>query len=98
MRLDFNVLWVEDQPDGVASQIKAVKRIMAEEGFELKETLCVSVEDVKARLSSDIFKDEVDLIMVDWDLGRGIEGQTVITQIREDISYKDIVFILPLPT
>ena len=39
-----------------------------------------------------MFKDEVDLIMVDWDLGNGVEGQTVITGVREDIYYKDIVF------
>jgi hypothetical protein len=92
MRLDFNVLWVEDQPDGVEDQIKALKRTMAEEGFELQATLCTNVDEVNARLSDNLFKDEVDLILVDWDLGRGVEGQTVITRVREDIYYKDIVF------
>ncbi len=92
MRLDFNVLWVEDQPDGVAAQIRALKRNMAEEGFELKATLCTNSDQVTARLTDDLFKDEIDLIMVDWDLGKGVEGQTVISRIREDIYYKDIVF------
>jgi hypothetical protein len=34
MRLDFNVLWVDDQPEYVASQIKSIALKMAAEGFE----------------------------------------------------------------
>lgn len=92
MRLDFNVLWVEDQPAGVAAQQRAIGRIMAEEGFEIKPTMCTGLEEVQGRLSDDIFTDEVDLILVDWDLGKGVEGQTVISGIRERIPYKDVVF------
>jgi len=92
MRLDFNVLWVEDQPGGVAAQGKAIGRNMAEEGFEFKPTMCTGLDEVQHRLSDDLFTDEVDLILVDWDLGKGVEGQTVITGIRERIPYKDVVF------
>lgn len=92
MRLDFNVLWVEDQPNGVAAQGKAVHRNMAEEGFEFRPTMCATLGEVQSRLSDDVFTDEVDLILVDWDLGRGVEGQTVITGIRERIPYKDVAF------
>ena len=92
MRLDFNVLWVEDQPGGVAAQGKAIGRNMAEEGFEFKPTMCTGLDEVQHRLSDDVFTDEVDLILVDWDLGKGVEGQTVITGIREHIPYKDVVF------
>lgn len=92
MRLDFNVLWVEDQPSGVAAQGKAIGRNMAEEGFEFKPTMCTGLDEVQHRLSDDLFTDEVDLILVDWDLGKGVEGQTVITGIRERIPYKDVVF------
>lgn len=92
MRLDFNVLWVEDQPGGVAAQGKAISRNMAEEGFEFKPTMCLGLDEVQHRLSDDIFTDEVDLILVDWDLGKGVEGQTVITGVRERIPYKDVVF------
>jgi hypothetical protein len=92
MRLDFNVLWVEDQPGVVAAQGKAIGRNMAEEGFEFKPTICTGLDEVQHRLSDDLFTDEVDLILVDWDLGKGVEGQTVITGIRERIPYKDVVF------
>jgi hypothetical protein len=92
MRLDFNVLWVEDQPGGIGAQGKAIGRNMSEEGFEFKPTMCTGLDEVQHRLSDDLFTDEVDLILVDWDLGKGVEGQTVITGIRERIPYKDVVF------
>lgn len=93
MRLDFNILWVEDQPKEVAAQIKALALAMAGEGFELKTTLCSGLAEVQAKLADDIFKDEIDLILVDWDLGKDTEGgETVITNIRDNIYYKDIVF------
>jgi hypothetical protein len=39
-----------------------------------------------------VFTDEVDLILVDWDLGNNIRGQDVIVEIRSSILYKDVVF------
>lgn len=92
MRLDFNVLWVEDQPNDVGGTAKTIARAMAVEGFEFKPTMCATLEEVQHRLSDDVFTDEVDLILVDWDLGKGVEGQTVITGIREHIPYKDVIF------
>src|SRR5579872_7246873 len=92
MRLDFNVLWVEDQPNLVAASVTALQRSMAEEGFELRHTFCTDVDGVTAYLADDVFRDEVDLILVDWDLGAGLKGEAVISQVRETIPYKDIVF------
>ena len=92
MRLDFNVLWVDDQPASVQAQIAAISKQMQDHGFEFRHTLCHSMQDVRARLSPNVFIDEVDLILVDWDLGGGIEGQNAIAEIRESIRYKDVVF------
>ena len=92
MRLDFNVLWVDDQPDRVASQITAITTKMEQEGFEFRPTLCKSLDEVDSAISSDVFADEVDLILVDWDLGNGVEGQDAIAEIRKTVQYKDVVF------
>lgn len=92
MRLDFNVLWVDDQPNRVDSQIRAIARQMAEEGFQFNATPCQSVDDVRGRIADDVFTDEIDLILVDWDLGGGVEGQDAIAVIRESVPYKDVVF------
>jgi response regulator of citrate/malate metabolism len=92
MRLDFNVLWVDDQPDRIDAQITAITKRMEEDGFQFKPTLCQSIEEVRTSIGEDVFKDEIDLILVDWDLGGNVQGQEAITTIRETVFYKDIVF------
>lgn len=92
MRLDFNVLWVDDQPLRVQAQILAIKQRMADYGFEFCATQCERIEDVKAKVSDEVFDDEVDLILVDWDLGKGVKGQDAITEIRGRVRYKEVIF------
>lgn len=92
MRLDFNVLWVDDQPDRVRSQITAITTRMQEEGFHFSPTLCQSIDEVKKEIAHDVFTDEVDLILVDWDLGNGVVGEDAIGEIRSMVPYKDVVF------
>lgn len=92
MRLDFNVLWVDDQPNAVSAQITRIKAQMESEGFSFRPTQCKSLTEVEALIAEDVFQDEVDLILVDWDLGGGVHGQEVITKIRQVAQYKDVVF------
>lgn len=92
MRLDFNVLWVDDQPDRVASQIKKISLQMAEEGFDFKPRQCTSMDQVEKVISENVFTDEVDLILVDWDLGNNVHGEDAINRIRQIVQYKDVVF------
>lgn len=92
MRLDFNVLWVDDQPARVDAQIKAIARRMESEGFNFSYTICESIDQVRPLLAENVFSDEVDLILVDWDLGGGVYGEQVIFEVREKIRYKDVVF------
>lgn len=92
MRLDFNVLWVDDQPNAVNAQIERIKIQMESEGFSFKPTLCKSLTEVESLIAEDVFQDEVDLILVDWDLGGGVHGQDVIAKVRQVAQYKDVVF------
>lgn len=92
MRLDFNVLWVDDQPDRVGAQISRIRRRMEEEGFEFSATVSRSIDDVRRLIGEDVFTDEIDLILVDWDLGGQVEGQDAIAAIRESVPYRDVVF------
>jgi hypothetical protein len=92
MRLDFNVLWVDDQPDAVEAQSVPLTRKMEEEGFLFKRTLCKSLDEVTTILGDGVFADEIDLVLVDWDLGANVHGEDVIAKIREAAPYRDIVF------
>lgn len=92
MRLDFNVLWVDDQPDSVTAQITSIGLKMATEGFEFKPRQCATITQMEEVISEDVFTDEVDLILVDWDLGNNEHGEDAIERIRQIVQYKDVVF------
>jgi hypothetical protein len=92
MRLDFNVLWVDDQPDRIAAQSKSIALKMAAEGFDFKPRYCKTIDQVEGAISEDVFTDEVDLILVDWDLGNDTHGEDAIERIRQIVQYKDVVF------
>ncbi|MBS4713731.1 hypothetical protein [Aeromonas caviae] len=92
MRLDFNVLWVDDQPASVVHQIKSIALQMANEGFEFKPRQCTTLAQMEEVISEDVFTDEVDLILVDWDLGNNEHGEDAIERIRQIVQYKDVVF------
>jgi len=92
MRLDFNVLWVDDQPGAIQAQITRIAGYMKEQGFQFSPTLCHSMAELENKLTEDVFVDEVDMVLVDWDLGAGARGQDAIERIREKIRYKDVVF------
>jgi CheY-like chemotaxis protein len=97
MRLNFNVLWVDDQPDRVAAQVEGIQRRMESEGFHFNSTPCVTLEDVQRLVTDNVFTDEVDLVLVDWELGSNLKGQDVIALIRESVRYKDVVFYSAQP-
>ncbi len=92
MRLDFNVLWVEDQPDSIKAQVDAISLRMLEHGFSFSPTVCRSLDQARAQVDDDVFNDDVDMVMVDWDLGGGSRGQEAIKEIRRHIQYKDVIF------
>jgi len=92
MRLDFNVLWVDDQPNRVNAQVERIARQMQGEGFNFNATLCRTADELKARVADDVFTDEIDLVLVDWDLGEQVKGEDVIAAIRDAVPYKDVVF------
>jgi hypothetical protein len=92
MRLDFNILWVEDQPANVQSQREAIDRRIRNEGFRLQTEFARSMQEAQGFLSSDIYGDHIDLILMDYDLGAGPAGDDGLVEVRRMFPFKDIVF------
>jgi len=92
MRLDFNVLWVEDQQSLVESQRERIDLLVRREGFRLQVKFAASVAEAVEVLSDTIFVDHIDMILMDYDLGNGPKGDEGLNKIRAQIHFKDIVF------
>ena len=92
MRLDFNVLWVEDNQANVHAQRDRIQALIRKEGFRLRVEFAASVDEAKKLLSEDIYGDHIDLILMDYDLGPGKKGDQGLAEVREIFPYKDIVF------
>ena len=93
MRLDFNVLWVEDQPANVLDQVERIESQIRKEGFKLRVQFADSVDTAKRYLADDVYGDHIDLILMDYDLGVGkTDGAEGLAEVRELFPYKDLVF------
>jgi DNA-binding NarL/FixJ family response regulator len=92
MRLDFNALWVDDQPNRVAAQAQRISAEMKAEGFSFQPRYVGTLDQIAETLRETLFVDEIDLVLVDWDLGENFRGQDAIRQIRERLQYREVVF------
>lgn len=93
MRTDFNVLWVEDQENGVKSQREGIARRLRTKGFRLQTEFAGSVAKAKEYLADDVYGDHIDLVLMDYDLGEGKpDGSGGLRAVRKQFPYKDIVF------
>jgi hypothetical protein len=98
MRLDFNVLWIDDQPANMSGYKDNLAIKTRREGFKLNVVQEVSFENARQYLANDIFLDNIDLVLVDYDLGAGTKGDDAVQEIRRAVPYKDIVFYSAIPT
>jgi CheY-like chemotaxis protein len=92
MRLDFNVLWVEDHRSNVESQKDKISSILRKQGFRLSVEFAESVDEATGFLSNSIYGDHIDLILMDYDLGAGKKGDVGVEEVRGIFEYKDIIF------
>lgn len=92
MRMDFNILWVENQQDLVQAQKERLERLVRGEGFRLQVRFVESVDEAVACLGDDVFTDHVDLVLMDYDLGAGKKGDEGLVEVRHLIPYRDVIF------
>ncbi|MBF0445735.1 MAG: hypothetical protein HQL68_09095 [Magnetococcales bacterium] len=98
MRLDFNILWVEDHPDRIEEDFIALKCELNAQGFNAVKTVLPSVDSVKSLMSKNPSEDAFDLILVDFDLGdSGGNGGDAAKAIRDQFSHREMVFYTGKP-
>jgi len=91
MRLDFNVLWVDDQPKNLHGSIERLADRLLDLGLKLKPRVLSNLDQVREFLGDNVFDDRIDLILVDYDLGNGKGGEQVLEAIRQTFPFRDTV-------
>ena len=92
MRLDFKILWIDDQPRHVESFREGIERQLTDLGFELEVTAVSEPGAIGDAVGAHVHEDGVDLVLIDYDLGSGTGGKEVISDIRGRVPYKDLIF------
>lgn len=92
MKLEYNVLWIDDQPNHVRSFRERIDRHLSEQGFELTVTVVSRLDEVDAAVGHHVHDDGIDLVMVDYDLGPGSGGELALEVVRARFPHKDILF------
>lgn len=98
MRLDFNVLCIDDHPDNVKSAVDSLGDHVEQEGFRLHVQYAGTLEDALSVINDEVWTDGIDLVLVDYDLGSGSGGDRALTRIRSAMPYKEVVFYSAVST
>ena len=88
MKANYCVLWVDDNPEFMESLQDRLESLLEEKGFGLE---LISFESSSGDISSTLKNKEVELIVVDYNLGDE-KGDKVIRDIRANKNFQDIVF------
>ena len=93
MRLQFRVLWFENQPQDVRTQIEEIEDYVREVGFIPQIEMQVDASNLEEYARQQQLYDEVDLVVVDYDLGKPDEnGDHVAQMVRRGFGFTDIIF------
>lgn len=93
MRLEFRVLWFENQPQDVRTQLEEIEEYVREVGFIPRIEMQVDASNLDELAKRQQLYDEVDLVVVDFDLGNpDMNGDHVAQVVRRSFGFTDIVF------
>lgn len=88
MKIDFSILWVDDNKDFVESLRPQLNKWMDDHGLGLT----IHWHPGEAGVYADLTKHEVELIVLDYKLKGGKKGDAIISEIREKGFFEDIIF------
>lgn len=91
MRLDYNILWFEDQPSNIDPYVENIKNELAALGFIPNVDLRV-VDGSRDPLEALPHHRDVDLVLMDFMLGGNYDGASLSKRVRHFFKYTDIVF------
>ncbi|NOU35835.1 MAG: response regulator [Kiritimatiellaceae bacterium] len=99
MKIDYKILWIEDQPSEVEFHVEAIRRKLGELGFnlDLDSRLTISNDDLQALEGRLEIYNPYDLIIFDYDLGKDQTNGAEIAHSLRRLIYTDMIFYSSKP-
>ena len=93
MRIDYNILWFENDEGWLKQAVKGISNLLEDYGFRLKETHQKNgskIEELITAIQSKAL--DVDMIFMDFRLSGDVNGEKLIETIRKRNLYTEILF------
>lgn len=92
MKLEYRILWFDDQKTNVEHTINRISSMISRLGFEPSIDFRIVNAGVADPLAGIPDEDEVDLVMMDWKLGGQHDGAKLTRRLRQKYQNTDVVF------
>ncbi|WP_299622513.1 hypothetical protein [uncultured Tenacibaculum sp.] len=92
MRLNYKILWIENETEWLESAIEFPKEVVEDAGFEFVYERISREQEIDELLSQPEPLKDFDLILVDFNLDSGDRGNVIINKIRDHDIYTDVIF------
>ncbi len=99
MKIDYKILWIEDQPKEIEFHVAAIKRKLGELGFNLDLDTRLTISDDDLQVLEDRLEtyNPYDLVIFDYDLGEGQTSGAEIAHSLRRLIYTDMIFYSSKP-
>jgi hypothetical protein len=90
MKIKYRIIWFEDDKSWLKSAMPLVERNLKDKGFEP----VIESQDSAKKITSQLWQkiNKSDLIVMDLNLNKGLKGNKIILQIRNNSVLTEVVF------
>lgn len=91
MKIDYNILWIEDDTSWFETTSEIFKENLDDYGFNLIAIRKVNLTEVQAEIELNGLK-KIDILLIDFTLKNSVNGDIIINLLRSKEIYTDIIF------
>lgn len=92
MKLNYKILWFDDQPDSAKNMEQGIANRLGRLGFSLEVEWNTGVRDENSFLAELQRRKDIDLILMDWNMGAHADNGAVLAKKLRRKVYTEIVF------
>jgi len=92
MKLNYKILWFDDQPDSAKNMQEGIANRLTRLGFTLEVEWNTGVRDENSFMAELQRRKDIDLILMDWNMGAHADNGAILARKLRRKIYTEIVF------